>query len=102
MEVLLAIALVAALAAFVAVPLRRAGGVEDGEDAAVADLEARKEAVYRQIRDAELDHEQGKLSDADFKRLDAELRREAIAVLKRLDATEGRRAENAPAGARTL
>ena len=51
-----------------------------------ADLEARKEALYRQIRDAELDREQGKLTDADWKRLDDELRREAIEVLKRIDA----------------
>ena len=50
-----------------------------------ADLEARKEALYRQIRDAQLDREQGKLSQADWERLDAELRREAIAVLKRID-----------------
>ncbi len=52
----------------------------------LADLEARKEAIYRQIRDAELDREQGKLSQADWKRIDAELRREAIAILKRIDA----------------
>ncbi len=83
---MLAIALLIVLAAFVLAPLRRrAGGVDEGEDAAVADLEARKEALYRQIRDAELDHEQGKLSDVDFDRLDGDLRREAIDVLKRLD-----------------
>lgn len=83
---MLAIALVIVLAAFVLAPLRRgADGVDEGEDAAVADLEARKEALYRQIRDAELDHEQGKLSDLDFDRLDGDLRREAIDVLKRLD-----------------
>lgn len=91
MEVVLVIALVVVLALFVAVPLRRASGAgAEGEDAAVADLEARKEALYRQIRDAEMDHEQGKLSDSDFKRLDAELRREAIDVLKRLDAAKAR------------
>ena len=56
-----------------------------GEDPRRADLEARKEALYRQIRDAELDRAQGKLSDADFERLDAELRRDAIATLKQID-----------------
>ena len=48
----------------------------------IAELEARKEAKYRQIRDAELDREQGKLSQEDWRRQDAELRREAIEILK--------------------
>ena len=51
----------------------------------VAELEARKEAKYREIRDAELDREQGKLSQADWSRQDAELRRDAIEILKELD-----------------
>ena len=41
----------------------------------------RKEAKYREIRDAELDHAAGKLSDEDFALLDAELRREAVEIL---------------------
>jgi cytochrome c-type biogenesis protein CcmF len=45
------------------------------------ELEALKEAKYREIRDAELDHAAGKLSDEDFALLDAELRREAVAIL---------------------
>jgi cytochrome c-type biogenesis protein CcmF len=56
---------------------RRAGGGE---------LEALKEAKYREIRDAELDHAAGKLSDRDFALLDAELRGEALAILDRADA----------------
>jgi cytochrome c-type biogenesis protein CcmF len=43
--------------------------------------DARKEAKYREIRDAELDHAAGKLSDEDFAALDAELRREAVEIL---------------------
>ena len=90
MEYLLALAVLVVVAAFVAIPLRRASGISgesgEGEDPRRADLEARKEALYRQIRDAELDHAQGKLSDTDFKRLDAELRRDAIAALKEIDA----------------
>ncbi len=86
---MLAFALLLILAAFVAAPLRRARGDSgesgEGEDPRRADLEARKEALYRQIRDAELDRAQGKLSDADFERLDAELRRDAIATLKEID-----------------
>lgn len=90
MEIALALIILAVLAWFVAAPLRAGeAGAEGGaelEDADAADLEARKEALYRQIRDAELDRAQGKLSDSDWRRLDAELRRDAVAVLKRLDA----------------
>jgi cytochrome c-type biogenesis protein CcmF len=47
------------------------------------ELEAQKEAKYREIRDAELDHAAGKLSDEDFALLDAELRGEAVELLAR-------------------
>ncbi|HSR94357.1 MAG TPA: heme lyase CcmF/NrfE family subunit [Solirubrobacterales bacterium] len=51
--------------------------------AAESELEALKEAKYREIRDAELDHAAGKLSDRDFALLDAELRDEAVEILDR-------------------
>ena len=53
--------------------------------AELADLEARKAAKYRQIRDAEADRAAGKLTEEDFERLDRELRGEAIDILKRID-----------------
>jgi hypothetical protein len=89
-EVVLAVLILVLLALFVAAPLRRSAAVEEireeaFDDPVIADLEARKEAKYREIRDAELDHAQGKLSDADWARADAQLRREAIEILKRLD-----------------
>jgi cytochrome c-type biogenesis protein CcmF len=40
-----------------------------------------KELKYSEIRDAELDHASGKLSDEDYAILDAELRKEAVAIL---------------------
>jgi cytochrome c-type biogenesis protein CcmF len=49
------------------------------------EADAQKEAKYREIRDAELDHATGKLSDEDFAALDAELRREAVEILDRVD-----------------
>jgi cytochrome c-type biogenesis protein CcmF len=49
------------------------------------EADARKEAKYREIRDAELDHAVGKLSDEDFAAVDAELRREALEILDRED-----------------
>jgi cytochrome c-type biogenesis protein CcmF len=48
-----------------------------------SEADARKEAKYREIRDAELDHAAGKLSDEDFAVLDAELREEALEILDR-------------------
>jgi hypothetical protein len=49
------------------------------------ELEAERDAKYREIRDAELDHQTGKLSDQDFEALDSTLRAEAIEILRRLD-----------------
>jgi predicted Holliday junction resolvase-like endonuclease len=89
LELLLAVAIVVLVAWFVTAPLRgRAAEVSDEtthREAELAELEARKEAKYRQIRDAETDHVAGKLSDEDFKRLDNELRSEAVAILKKID-----------------
>ena len=57
--------------------------------AARAELEAAKEAKYREIRDAELDRQMGKLSDEDHRAIDRELRAEAIDILRRLDEVRG-------------
>jgi hypothetical protein len=76
--------------AFVTAPLRRGQrAAAEPEDPRVADLEARKEAKYREIRDAEMDRAAGKLSEEEWRRQDAELRREAIAILKELDRVGG-------------
>jgi cytochrome c-type biogenesis protein CcmF len=48
---------------------------------AETEMEALKEAKYREIRDAEMDHAAGKLSDEDYALLDAELRSEAVEIL---------------------
>jgi hypothetical protein len=88
MELLIVFAVVLAVVAFVGAPLRgRARGLdpEAARRAELADLEAAKEAKYREIRDAELDQRTGKLSEEDHRLLDAELRAEAIALLKRID-----------------
>lgn len=53
------------------------------------ELEAAKEAKYREIRDAELDREMGKLSPEDYRAVDHELRAEAIEILRRIDDLEG-------------
>ena len=52
------------------------------------DLEAARDSKYREIRDTELDHQTGKLSDADYEAIDSTLRAEAISVLHELDALD--------------
>ena len=94
MELVLIAVILVVLAVFVTAPLRRAAGFADGEDEdpRIVDLEARKQAKYREIRDAELDREAGKIDEQEWRRQDAELRREAIGLLKRLEELEaGRR-----------
>jgi hypothetical protein len=87
MEFVLAVAIVVLVAWFITAPLRQRppGRPADRTEEELADLEARKQAKYRQIRDAEADHASGKLTDEDFRRLDAELRAEAIEILKGID-----------------
>jgi hypothetical protein len=82
--------LVAIVAAVLWLPLRRRGEEERREETRVAELEAAKEAKYREIRDAELDHQMGKLSRDDWRAVDRDLRSEAIDILRELDRLEGR------------
>jgi hypothetical protein len=62
---------------------RGASGVS--EVARRDELEAAREAKYREIRDAELDFRTGKLSHEDYKAIDDELRAEAIEILNRIE-----------------
>jgi hypothetical protein len=82
--------LVAVVAVVLSLPLRRRGVEERREETRVAELEAAKEAKYREIRDAELDHQMGKLSRDDWRAVDRDLRDEAIAILRELDRLEGK------------
>ena len=79
------VAVLALVALVVALPLRRAAAPDAPAEARRAELEAAKEAKYREIRDAELDHRMGKLSREDWQAIDRELRAEAIEILRRLD-----------------
>ncbi len=84
---IIVIALLAAVVWFVGQPLRaRAADQDDRRDEGrIADLEAARDAKYRQIRDLEMDHLTGKLSDQDWRSLDRELRAEAVDLLSQLD-----------------
>jgi flagellar biosynthesis/type III secretory pathway M-ring protein FliF/YscJ len=91
-SVVVVLVVVAVVLWLVASPLRRGVANRTALHASAErdELEALKEAKYREIRDAELDHRTGKLSDADWRAADRELRREAMELLRRLDALEGR------------
>jgi hypothetical protein len=82
--------LIAIVTLFVAAPLRRDDEAVEAADDRRAELEAAKEAKYREIRDAELDFRMGKVSEADHRATDRELRAQAIEILERLDALDGR------------
>jgi hypothetical protein len=69
----------------ISAPLRRARRTDATSTGELAELEAAREAKYREIRDAELDHRTGKLSDADYEALDSVLRAEAVVILRQLD-----------------
>jgi hypothetical protein len=85
-EVALATVTLALIVAFVVLgPLRRGAEIDRRGDDTRAALEAAKEAKYREIKDAELDHQMGKLSSEDYKAIDQELRAQAIEILKEID-----------------
>jgi hypothetical protein len=67
---------------------------DEGDRGAIApaerrvELEAAREAKYREIRDTELDYRTGKLSQEDFAATDSALRAEAVEILDWLDALD--------------
>jgi hypothetical protein len=86
---ILVLALLAAVVWVVSQPLRQGERpAEDADAAQRAELEAEKEAKYREIRDAELDHRTGKLDDADYRSLVGPLRRAAASALRAIDREE--------------
>jgi hypothetical protein len=89
-DFLVVIAVLFVVVLVVSGPLRRARQPEARGSAELAELEAAREAKYREIRDAELDHRTGKLSDADYELLDRNLRAEAIEILRSIDDEQGR------------
>lgn len=78
--------LLAAVILFVSAPLRVARGREEPLSSEAEQLEAAREAKYREIRDVEMDYRTGKLSRADYEAVDGVLRGEALEILNRLQA----------------
>jgi hypothetical protein len=103
-EFLIVLVVLAVVALFVTRPLLRApvagpsSDLEPGEPGdfvaapeldrtsnTIAELEAARDAKYREILDAELDHRTGKLSEQDYEAVDRSLRSEAVEILNELD-----------------
>jgi hypothetical protein len=99
---ILTLVLVAVVFLVISAPLRRAAARQHGAGAPAPrvppgardgqlehdELEAAREAKYREIRDAELDYRTGKLSREDYEAIDSALRAEAIEILNRLEGSE--------------
>lgn len=85
--VLVVLLLAAAVVWFLLSPLSSATAARADEHELTrrADLEAAREAKYREIREAELDRRTGKLDEADWRAIDRQLRAEAVAILHELD-----------------
>jgi hypothetical protein len=78
---------------FVVVPLLRTSGVEEWKTASAEqlrriELRERRDNAYVALRELELDHDTGKLDDADYVTATAELRAEALAALAALERDE--------------
>jgi hypothetical protein len=96
MAYVLVLIVLAAAVYLISAPLRAARATDDAATADVAELEAERDAKYREIRDAELDLRTGKLSDADHAALDGSLRAEAVQILHRLDEARADESERIP------
>jgi type II secretory pathway component PulM len=92
---LIVLVVLAAAIYLISSPLRTARRETAAERRAgeLTELEAARDAKYREIRDAELDLHTGKLSPEDYQAIDRTLRAEAIEILHRLDEAE---AESSP------
>ena len=90
MAFLVVVALLGAAVWIISAPLRRepedAVPTDPASTADVEQLEAARDAKYREIRDAEMDRRTGKLSEEDHRAVEATLRAEAVEILRRLDA----------------
>ncbi len=91
MQFVVILAVLAAAVWILAGPLRpgRAAQAEATRSAEEADLDAAREAKYREIRELELDFRTGKMEEADYRATDRALRAEAVEILRRLDRARG-------------
>lgn len=68
----------------VAEAIQEAAAAEDPLD----ELEDRRDSIYLAIRELQFDYQVGKVSDVDYQAFDSQLKAQAVAVLKEIDALE--------------
>jgi hypothetical protein len=86
MPYVIVLVVLAAAVFVISAPLRSTRlSAEPEAPSRVPELEAARAAKYAEIREAELDHRTGKLSDDDYEAVDGALRAEAIEILDQLD-----------------
>lgn len=61
----------------------------DDKEIAVNELQRKKSALFREIKDIELDFQMGKLDEADFEELTTSYRGRAMDVMKQIDSLNG-------------
>jgi hypothetical protein len=85
MAILIGLVVLAAIAVYVSRPLlpSRRAAQSGGVDA--LSLEAQRESLYTQIKELDLDHATGKVNEADYTRLRAELVAQAAEVWRQID-----------------
>jgi hypothetical protein len=88
MEIVIVLVATVCAVVLIAAPFRSEPAVTEAaaRSAERSELDAAKEAKYREIRDAELDYRTGKLSEEDWRAVDSALRMDAVELLRRLDA----------------
>lgn len=87
-----ALALVATFVAFVFVvrPLIRRRTSNASAGAGIGELLSERDLALEDLRDLDFDHDLGNLSEADHQELREQSKRRAVAVLKQLQAEDGR------------
>jgi predicted outer membrane protein len=79
------VALLSLVALVVTAPLGKVAVAGVASEDRLAELEAAKEAKYREIRDARLDFTLGKVSAADHETTERELQAQALAIVHELE-----------------
>jgi hypothetical protein len=82
---LLALWIAAAVFWLALYPLFGSRGTIPARDLELQDLEAEKDRLVQEIKDVELDHATGKLSDEDRAALDQRLKAKAVAVMEAIE-----------------
>ncbi len=79
---------------FVLLPVLRGDWAAMGRsDAEVTDVDARKQAALRGLRDAEYDYHSGKIDQEDYQVLKSDLAREALAAMEEEESGSGHAAD---------